>query len=306
MQRYWDVVKLTETKMSDPSGVSGGFSRGYVSHVAGTFALTTNRGDIVVYTASPKVGDLPIQGRCILHPKEPNGNAPRVSWSADGLSFVTVDVGCTIRIWSAFVAGNGNAPKLLFQMQQAALHFEKGPFVERDRNAKKMALVKPTRVEFFPSFTLLGTQPFIVVGLANGDILKVNTDTRASVLSFPPPVECEENGVVSYIGNNCSAELFRRHSAPIVYLGFANNSLPMVSMSSDGLVVLWQYNQESVSGFGWFVPTVEQRIVLKEKVYVNFFISFRLSDTHVHICVPFLLFFCMRFRTLIYRSTRFH
>jgi WD40 repeat protein len=272
MQQYWDNVKLTDAKMPDPAGVSGGFARGYVSHVAGTFALTSNRGDIAVYAASPKVGCLPVQGRRILHPKEPHGDAPRLSWSADGLSFVTIDHDNTMRIWSAFSASAGALPKLRFEMAQRSLHFEKGPFVDRERNALKMQLVRPTCVEFFPSFTLFGTQPFIVVGLANGDILKVNTDTRASILSFPPPVESEENGVVSFVGNNCSAELFRRHTAPVIYLGFANNSLPMVSVSEDGLMVLWQYNQESVSGFGWFVPTVEQRLLLKEKAWVLVFL----------------------------------
>eukprot|EP00050_Salpingoeca_kvevrii_P003219 m.217919 g.217919 ORF g.217919 m.217919 type:complete len:106 (-) comp10788_c7_seq15:1264-1581(-) len=91
----------------------------------------------------------------------------------------TIDSSETMQVWSlnAEADGAGQAKALLSQLHKLTrddFGFVRGPFADPNRTTPSPVA---KCLAFFPSFTVLGMQPFFVVGLSSGDILKCPTGT---------------------------------------------------------------------------------------------------------------------------------
>ena len=75
------------------------------------------------------------------------------------------------------------------------------------------------------------------------------------------------NGTTHKIGEGIDAELFKAHHHRITLISFVNNMSPMVTADDKGFFNLWEYSSESLSGFGWFVPSIKYRLKLSEVMY---------------------------------------
>ena len=69
---------------------------------------------------------------------------------------------------------------------------------------------------FFPSYTLFGKQPCVLIGTETGDILKV--DFTCAAKHFPQSLRSPD-GIRSTIGGGLPAELLRGHKFPVLYVG---------------------------------------------------------------------------------------
>ncbi|ETV79335.1 hypothetical protein H257_07372 [Aphanomyces astaci] len=112
---------------------------------------------------------------------------------------------------------------------------------------------------FVPAASLSGTSSSIVVGTADGSILRLNRSTDdvrpvfgASSLESPNPNPL----------NNSRQEHFQFHRAAIVFLacvGTTPSSLTILSVDVTGIVCHW--TNANWTGFGWFEPAQSLQLV---------------------------------------------
>ena len=236
-------------------------------------ALGTVQGDIVIW-------DLSLYPPRILRTSQgKNTVIAQLQWSLDSSQVVSVNEHGTVNIWSLAdtvsvpyevksfepVEQNlGFKPSALISLltlQPSDFFFTQGPFTD-----SKDLTSEPSAVAFHPSASLLGKQSYLIVGLRNGNILRLKyiKDT-SSILSIPQVQPT--NGTTHFIGKDVEAELFKSHQHRIVLISFVNNISPMVTVDDMGFINLWEYSNESLSGFGWFVPSIKYRLKMSTVTY---------------------------------------
>ena len=235
-------------------------------------ALGTVQGDILIW-------DLAIfPPRILRTSRGKNAVVIQLHWSLDSSQVVSLNEYGAITVWSLgntvsipydvkpfepFEQNLGFKPTALISLltlEPSDFVFTKGPFSDsKDLTSEVMA------VAFHPSATLLGKQAFLMVGLSNGNILRLRHSNMASVMSFPQVHPT--NGITHKIGKDISAELFKEHRHGIVQITFVNNISPMVTVDEKGFINVWEYSSESLTGFGWFVPSVKYRLNMVQVTY---------------------------------------
>lgn len=235
-------------------------------------ALGTVQGDILIWDL------LPYPPRILRTSRGRNTVIMQLQWSLDKSQVVSVDNHGSVVIWS--LSNTTSVPydvksfepieqNLVFKptdllpaltLASNNFIFTEGPFSESSNSASKA-----TAVAFHPSVSLLGKESYLMVGLNNGNILRVKYRSASSVMSIPPVKPT--NGTPHKISQDLEAELFKSHQNPIILISFANNVSPMVTVDDKGFINLWYYSQECLSGFGWFVPSIRYRLDMSEVTY---------------------------------------
>lgn len=235
-------------------------------------ALGSVLGDILIWDL------LPFPPRILRTSRGRNKEIVQLQWSMDSSHIVSVDDRGTVIIWSLgdtvsvpfevkpFEPIERNLgfnttvllPLLLLESQDFV--FREGPFSKSYNSTSKA-----TAVAFHPSVSLLGKQSYLMVGFKNGDVVRIKYRTASSVMSIPQV--SPTNGMPCKIARDMHAELFKSHQNGIMLISFVNNISPMVTVDDKGFINLWQYSQEWLSGFGWFVPTVKYKLDMAEVTY---------------------------------------
>ena len=168
------------------------------------------------------------------------------------------------------------------------------PPVMIPRRERKWDDLYPLRCAFHPSFTLLGSQPSVMIAMRSGLISKVNRPAAQKVVQHAPPSrprplaskeeirqafgkerdrqaptkntaaakDSEEPKFKSggeAVSPSLSAETLTReyftgHSSPVLLLGFVGQGGQMISLDADGLLLEWLYDSTHLSSYGWFTP----------------------------------------------------
>jgi len=249
-----------------------GISCSAVSPNNSLIALGTVQGDVLTWDLATH------PPRILRTSRGKNAAVSQLHWSLDSSLVVSLNEYGVVTVWSL-----GNTVSVpydvksfepieqnigfkssvlipLFTLEPSDFVFTSGPF----SNSKDFAH-EATAVAFHPSSSLLGKQAFLMVGLNNGNILRVKFTDVASVMSFPQVHPA--NGTTHKIGENIDAELFKAHHHGITLISFVNNISPMVTADEKGFIYLWEYSSEFLSGFGWFVPSMKFRLKLSEMTY---------------------------------------
>ena len=235
-------------------------------------ALGSVQGDILIWDL------LPFPPRILRTSRGRSKAIVQLKWSMDGSQIVSVDDHGTVIIWSLGdtvsvpfevkpfepiernLGFNTTALLPLVILESQDFIFREGPL---SRSYKSTS--KATAVAFHPSVSLLGKQSYLMVGFKNGDILRIKYRTSSSVLSIPEVKPT--NGMPCKIARDMHAELFKSHQNGIMLISFVNNISPMVTVDEKGFINLWTYSHESLSGFGWFVPTIKYKLDMSEVTY---------------------------------------
>ncbi|XP_065888920.1 uncharacterized protein [Dysidea avara] len=117
-----------------------------------------------------------------------------------------------------------------------------------------------TLAKFYPSFSLLGIQPWVMLGMSSGDIIKccIMTD----IYSMETPVEC-----VLSLQNDYPVELFRGHEKSLVSIVFCDLIGAMFSLDVTYNLCQWDYSKEGFSGYGWYIPRKCYRLMFELNMY---------------------------------------
>ncbi len=173
----------------------------------------------------------------------------------------------------------------------------------------------PTAANFHPSFTMLGTQPSVVVCMRGGLVAKINRPGSERVVHSAPlfrprmllserdaqrmlldkarasgtkpgsearrhPSEGSGDGDPALPSSALTREYFTGHAAPVICVGFREHSSVMVTLDSSGLLLEWPYRREHHSGHGWFRPSRSMQIGLDLKMLV-------VLPRSVKLCFPY-------------------
>ena len=207
-----------------------------------------------------------------------------ISWSSDGSQLMTINILGTLNLWS-FNAGSvskddlkglglGQAdvagfytPQLIRQLEMDVddndFMYASGPLEMMGVHDNKYG---PVTATFHPSITMFGTQRSLCVALENGDILKCDVESRLynDTGTFREPARVYQPnvrpGIPSYLGSNVEAELFRQHNHPVIFVGFVDHLMDMITVDSHGYVNVWKYNKSNVTEYNWFKPWKRLRI----------------------------------------------
>ena len=235
-------------------------------------ALGTVQGDILIWELST------YPPRILRTSRGRNTVVTQLQWTLDSSQVVSLNEHGTIKIWSLGDAVSvpydvksfepieqdlGFKPSALISLltlEPNDLYFTSGPFSD-----SRHLINEATAVAFHPSVSLLGKQSYLMVGLNNGNILRLKYRDAPSVMSIPQ-VQLT-NDTPHRVGQGIEAELFKSHSHRVVLLNFVNNISPMVTVDDMGFIILWEYSSESLSGFGWFVPSVKYKLHMSEVTY---------------------------------------
>ena len=235
-------------------------------------ALGTVQGDIVVWDLST------YPPRILRTSRGRSSVIIQLQWSLDSLQVVSLNEHGTISIWllgdttsvlydvKAFepvekdLGFKSSTLMPLLTLELNDLFFTQGPFSE-----SRDLISKATAIAFHPSVSLLGKQSFLMVGLNNGNILRLKFRNSPSIMSVAQVQPL--NGSSHKVGNNIEAELFKSHHHRIVLISFVNSTSPMVTVDGMGFINLWEYSSESLTGFGWFVPSIKYRLNMSEVTY---------------------------------------
>jgi len=235
-------------------------------------ALGTVQGDILIWELST------YPPRILRTSRGRNTVVTQLQWTLDSSQVVSLNEHGTIKIWSLGDAVSvpydvksfepieqdlGFKPSALISLltlEPNDLYFTSGPFSD-----SRDLINEATAVAFHPSVSLLGKQSYLMVGLNNGNILRLKYRDAPSVMSIPQ-VQLT-NDTPHRVGQGIEAELFKSHSHRVVLINFVNNISPMVTVDDMGFIILWEYSSESLSGFGWFVPSVKYKLHMSEVTY---------------------------------------
>ena len=235
-------------------------------------ALGTVQGDIVVWDLST------YPPRILRTSRGRSSVIIQLQWSLDSLQVVSLNEHGTISIWllgdttsvlydvkvfepvEKDLGFKSSTLMPLLTLELNDLFFTQGPFSE-----SRDLISKATAIAFHPSVSLLGKQSFLMVGLNNGNILRLKFRNSPSIMSVAQVQPL--NGSSHKVGNNIEAELFKSHHHRIVLISFVNSTSPMVTVDGMGFINLWEYSSESLTGFGWFVPSIKYRLNMSEVTY---------------------------------------
>ena len=285
LQQYWRETKMIYEAVDLPTKKSGTGSVSTAVHRGSyDFVIGSSSGDLMLYHSHDAdtreypttlyrkaMGKQIGSGIDAIH---------KMAWSADGLDVIAVDVKGTVRIFSV-VANTLSNPgdvedfEMIEELTAAEMGFVTGPFVE-DGSKGQIC----TDVDFFPSFTLYGRQPSALVGLASGDILKINFGCGVPV--HPEPL-MPQDGMQNLVGQGLGAELFRGHRYPIIFMHVGgtgvDNQVTMVTGDNHGYFNVWGYAEDDRTAFGWFAPSTKYHF------------EFAKEDLQVHSTEPYEMVF---------------
>ncbi|XP_064615479.1 uncharacterized protein LOC135479535 [Liolophura sinensis] len=166
-------------------------------------------------------------------------------------------------------------PLLSLHTEDGDFRFQSGPLAERQAIPDDYF---PTKATFFPDVTLLGVQHSICVALSNGDILKLNTESATAAATTNqhsvedikrttgqlPSMLLEQSTRFLHkplssdnpnlMGGGVLAELLRKHSSPLMLIGYLQNCGKMISVDEEGYICLWSYSREDIQGSDWVEP----------------------------------------------------
>lgn len=249
-----------------------GISCSTVSPNDSLIALGTVQGDVLIWDLAT------YPPRILRTSRGKNAAVTQLQWSLDSSLVVSLNEYGAVTIWSlsdtvsvpydvkSFEPIEQNlgfkptALVSLWTLERKDFIFTRGPFSDSNDLTSDV-----TAVAFHPSASLLGKQAFLMVGLSNGNLLRLKFSGLASLMSFPHvhPV----NGTTHKISQDIDAEVFKAHSHSIVLISFVNNISPMVTVDDKGFINVWEYSSESLTGFGWFVPSIKYRLKMSEVTY---------------------------------------
>ena len=133
--------------------------------------------------------------------------------------------------------------------------------------------LRPTCTTFHPGISMLSYQPSIVIGTANGTLMKWNSEAgpKSVDLIHGEPQAIFEAPLVKKSGEKAAfddssqfitppqtikREFFHSHREEIIYIGYVDNiSMTLVTVSKSALICLWPYTKSSFVGYCWYTPS---------------------------------------------------
>lgn len=271
--RYWMGKEPMETSLPLNKRYRG-VSCASVSPSHTLIAFGTVQGDMTVW-------DLRLYPPRILRSLKGNVTIVNISWSMDSCQLLTITENGTVQLWSlidtqtvtfSVKAFEPSEPNTMFKtstlqnlltLELQHLYFTKGPFTE-----SRQLISRPVKAAFYPSFSFLASQNSIVLGLENGNILKLNLNSELDEITGPQPRLAQPKSRAEIeVGLGIKAELFRGHENSIIHISFIENISSMVTVDSKGFVYLWEYSEEYLTGFNWFSPKQKFRLDMTEVTY---------------------------------------
>lgn len=187
-------------------------------------------------------------------------NFLHLAWSLDSMHLLTVSSEGTLECWQIFtgrITSSGlSVSKLIVQILKDDCKL-KG---DLNLSADATSLPHVVIAEFYPTFSMLGIQPWLVIGLSSGDIIK------CQVMPDIHPIIPEVEPVLKF-GNNFSAELFRGHEASVVTIVFRNFTGAMFSLDVAYHLFVWDYSKDGFSGYGWYMPQMLYKLNFELAMY---------------------------------------
>lgn len=231
-------------------------------------AIGTFQGDMALW-------NLMVYPPRILAGCKGNSSISQLQWSLDTSQIVTINQRGSIQLWSIAQGGSTVDIKPFepfendgFQPAQLMCELTLEPkdlvFTQGNLASTKNVISRPTFVVFHPSLTFLGRQECLIVGLASGNVLKLNLSEKDSYSSTH---RVNRTDSVNQVGKGIEAELFKAHKHPIKHISFVDNTSQMVTVDDEGFINLWEYTEDSLSGYGWFTPTSSYRLDMIQKTY---------------------------------------
>ncbi|XP_060063880.1 uncharacterized protein LOC132544320 [Ylistrum balloti] len=286
---YWSRMEATLHRIDLPKRCGGVLSMARSPNQR-FLAVGTIHGDCIVYdtwTAPWR----PI--KVIVNNQKGNDAILYIAWSLDNSRLITTTASGLVNIWSFLGGGlrkadtkslgiqpdsDGQLPKQLglmfqFDVDENDFMFYQGPFVEQETLTQSFT---PTVASFYPSFTLFGIQNMICIALENGDVLKADLEyalgsSGSAEFTEAPKIlnqmNFEELEGINVIGKGIEAELLRRHKTIITFMGYVDNINRMVTVDTDGYIMLWKLDSENMTTTGWYVPEFKYRIAASKAMY---------------------------------------
>ena len=232
-------------------------------------ALGTVQGDIMVW-------DLKLYPPRILRSLKGNVSISDICWSIDSCKLLTLTEHGTVQLWSLMdthtitfnvKSFEPSEPNVMFKpstlqnlltLELPQLFFTKGPFKE-----SRYLINRPVRAVFYPALTFLASQNSIILGLENGNILKLNLNSKFDIATTLESVQPKNE-----IGCGIEAELFRAHEQSIIHISFVGNVSSMITVDTKGFINMWECSEEYLTGFNWFSPKKKFRLEMTEVTFI--------------------------------------
>ncbi|XP_033760619.1 uncharacterized protein LOC117342547 [Pecten maximus] len=286
---YWARVEATLNRINLPKRCGGVLSMARSPNQR-FLAVGTIHGDCMIYDTWT-VPWRPI--KVIVNNQGGNDPILYIAWSLDNSRVITTTASGLVNVWSFLGGGlrkadtkslgiqpdsDGQLPKQLglmfqFDVDDNDFMFYQGPFVEQETLTQSFS---PTVASFYPSFSFFGIQNMICIALENGDVLKADLEyalgssSTAEFTETPKIINqmnFEELEGINVIGKGIEAELLRRHKTIITFMGYVDNINRMVTVDSDGYIMLWKLDNENMTTTGWYVPEFKYRIATSKAMY---------------------------------------
>ncbi|ESP04900.1 hypothetical protein LOTGIDRAFT_156139 [Lottia gigantea] len=292
--RYWQNMKEDITKIT-LSKKCKGIETVRPSPDSSMIAIGTVHGDVIVYDVNQEPWRVV---RLIHNSSAVDDGVIDIAWTLDNSKLVTINKMGSMQVWTFDGGGIARADAkgldiqadptgfLPLQLERLVVldddmkdfSFKQGPFSEQ---GVLDGTNSPVKAAFYPSFSFLGSQHSVCVGLNNGDMLKCNLEPllakidnvqEQDVVFLEAPRIYQENIYdekfgVNLIGESLEAELYRHHKHPVIYLGFIHNMTKIVTVDQRGFINIWHYDGKYISNFGWFTPFKKLKLDLVKKVY---------------------------------------
>jgi hypothetical protein len=189
-----------------------------------------------------------------------------IGWSMDSTQLYTINTKGMAHLWTmqlvqdAKASGRARKLTLLAQLDSGSFASQRTDLAAQNSSRE----CTPRTACFHPGLTAMGTQPSLVLGMLNGDVVKCTNPTAAdraiNVTDLSKSCGAELNhpsgGEASQPQRRRSfsrMEFFSAHKAPIVFTGFGPGNT-MITMDNTGKILSWPYTRDHFTGYKWFHP----------------------------------------------------
>eukprot|EP00164_Ancoracysta_twista_P012243 GFYU01019162.1.p1 GENE.GFYU01019162.1~~GFYU01019162.1.p1 ORF type:complete len:1104 (+),score=299.21 GFYU01019162.1:147-3458(+) len=280
--RYWLDVNYAPAEVLQ-TGCKLGVAKLRGSPNGAFLAAATVKGEVFVWDVREEPSTLiRIWGQKLSSSER--GVVTSLEWSSDASRLLVCDENGVVRVLSMTRVDNSAAdieaekpltPTLLMKVQSqnfqrsnvdATLEV-KGLFGSSKTPATALTA---TQAIWHPSFTLTGTQPCLMAGLASGIVVKMNGDGRGQLVHHPIAARSQpEKPEVKVAPSQIEREFFQAHRFPIIFMAYLGDDMTMITVDGEGYIFVWPYTPDDFTGFGWFSPSKRYRLDTQEVAYTE-------------------------------------
>ena len=188
-----------------------------------------------------------------------------IGWSVDSSQFYTINHRGIVVLWSMQIQPGTKSSKIrkLWRVAQLDPTSLAPPPTLGGTAVRGATESVPSTGCFHPSLTTLGSQPSIVLGMTNGDVVKCTTGQSGILLNGDDLSVACGTGINAAPGENSDMaprfthqETFAAHKEKVLFADYGYDDT-LVTFDNDGhrvTILRWPYRRGQFTGFGWFHP----------------------------------------------------